>query len=366
MNYELAICFLFILLFIIYFYIRKQPIIEGAGKFDPFKKINDFVKKIPKEIKKIPTEIKKIPKEIKKIPKEIEKIPKEIEKGTTKIIKDAEKKTKAEFNKAKEATTKVVKDAEKVTKDGIKATTKVVKDAEKAAKKGITIIETELKKVKDSILGPIMKFAKQMMDFFKNLGRLFVDWANFINGNILCAIKNVSNPVCLLLNVIRLIGFMLYGFVWIIIVIFAGQSMADSFECIITRITDFLWKFRPKILATCGKGCSAEIPLWAGKKMRSPADKAKSKCNAKSKSKIKIEEESLTSVRTFYWVVLIFFVSYKLGLPSVVQKWFTPPSNVVLNEINPSSNKALNEINPPSNMAFNETNNQIPKPIADK
>ena len=54
MNYELAICFLFVLLFIIYFYIRKQPIIEGAGKSDPFKKINDFFKNLPKQINKIP------------------------------------------------------------------------------------------------------------------------------------------------------------------------------------------------------------------------------------------------------------------------------------------------------------------------
>ena len=137
--------------------------------------------------------------------------------------------------------------------------------------------------------------------------------------------------------------------------------MADSFECIIIKIEDFLWKFRPKILATCGKGCSSEIPLWAGKKMRSSADKAKSKCNAKLKSNNEIEEESLTSVRTFYWVVLIFFVSYKLGLPSVVQKWFNPPLNTGLNKtINPPSNTGLNEtINPPSNTVLNKTINPM-------
>ena len=264
MNYELAICFLFVLLFIIYFYIRKQPIIEGAS--------NSGIKK-------------NIKKNIKKTKDIFKNLPKQITRGTTKIIKDAGKKTKAELNK-----------------------------------------------VKDTILKPIMKFAKQMMDFFKNLGRLFTDWANFINGNILCAIKNVSNPVCLLWNVIRLFGLMLYAFVWLIIVIFAGQSMADSFECFITGISDFLWKFRPKILATCGKGCSAEIPLWAGKKMRSPADKAKSKCNAKLKSKIEIEEENITSDRTFYWIVAGFLIAYKIDLPSVVQKWFDQPSNTVSNK----------------------------------
>ena len=345
MNYELAICFLFILLFIIYFYIRKQPIIEGAGKSD-IQKISDFFKTIPKQLKKIP-------KEIQKIPKEAEKLQKQAEKKTMAEFNKAKEATNKEFNKAKEATNKVVKDAEKVTKDGIKATKKGIEDAEKEAKKGINIIKTELIKVKDSILGPIIKFAKQVENFFKNLARLFTDWANFINGNIMCAIKNVSNPVCLLWNVIRLIGLIFYGLVWLIIIVFAGQSMADSFECFITGVSDFLWKFRPKILATCGKGCSAEIPLWAGKKMRSPADKAKSKCNAKSNTKIS-EEESLTSVRTFYWVVLIFFVSYKLDLPSVVQKWFDQPSNAV-----------LNEINPPSNTAF-ETNNPIVKHVADK
>jgi hypothetical protein len=234
MNYELAICFLFILLFIAYFYIRKQPILEGAGKKDPFKKTNEFMKKIPKA-------------------------------------------TKKGFDKAKKET-----------------------------KKG-------LDKIKNSILGPITKWVKQLTNFFKNLGRLFTDWVKFINGNIMCAIRNVSNPICLLWNVIRLIGLMLYGLVWLIILIFGGQSMANSFECIIIKIQDFLWKFHPKILDTCSKGCSAEIPIWGGKKMRSPADKAKSKCNAKSTAKIDVD--NLMSIRIFYWVVLIFFLIYKFLLP---------------------------------------------------
>lgn len=276
MNYELAICFLFILLFIIYFYVRKQRNKEGF--IDKINKIINDMKNIPKELQKIPAELIKIPKEI-------------------------EEKTVAEFNKAKAETTK-----------------------------GFSVVETELNKAKDTILNPILKFIKQVEDFGKNLGRLFVDWANFISGNIMCAIKNVSNPVCLLWNVVRLIAYLLYAIVWLIILIFGGQPMSDSFECIIIKIQDFLGKFIPQILATCGKGCSSEIPLWGGKKMRSPADKTRSKCNAKSKSKI-YEEENV-SVIIFYWVVLIFFVSYKLGLPSVVQKWFNPPSNTVLNETN--------------------------------
>jgi hypothetical protein len=275
MNYELAICFLFILLFIIYFYIRKQPIIEGAGKSDPLG-IKKFFKKIPDDIQK----------------------------GTTKIVKDAEKKTTAEFNKAK-----------------------------KGAEKGVNIIKTELKKVKDSILKPILKFVKQIENFGKNLGRLFVDWANFISSNIMCAIKNVSNPVCLLWNVVRLVAYLFYAIVWLIILSFVGQSTADSFECIIIKIQGFLGKFIPQILKTCGKGCSAEIPLWGGKKLKSPADKTRSKCNAKSKSEF--EEKNIDSVKFFYWVVLIFLVAYIQGLPSVVQKWFDqPPSNTVLNETN--------------------------------
>ena len=337
MNYELAICFLFVLLFIIYFYIRKQPIIEGAGISDSFKKINDFIKNFPKEIKKIPKEIQKIPKEAEKLQKQAEKKTmaefNKAKEATNKEFNKAKEATNKEFNKAKEATNKVVKDAEKVTKDGIKATKKGIEDAEKEAKKGINIIKTELIKVKDSILGPIIKFAKQVENFFKTLARLFTDWVNFINGNLMCAIKNVSNPVCLLWNVIRLIGLILYGLVWLIILSFVGQSKANSFECIIIKIEDFLWKFRPKILATCGKGCSAEIPLWAGKKMRSPADKAKSKCNAKSNTKI-YEEESLTSDRTFYWIVAGFLLAYKIDLPSVVQKLFNPPLNIGLNETN--------------------------------
>ena len=345
MNYELAICFLFVLLFIIYFYIRKQPIIEGAGKGkSDIQKMTDFFKNLPKQINKIPKDINK------KAKAEFDKA----KEATNKEFNKAKDATNKEFNKAKDATNKVVKDAENVTKKGIEATKKGIEDAQKEAKKGINIIKTELIKVKDSILGPIIKFAKQVENFFKNLARLFTDWVNFINGNLMCAIKNVSNPVCLLWNVIRLIGLILYGLVWLIILSFAGQSTADSFECIIIKIEDFLWKFHPKILDTCSKGCSSEIPIWGGKKLKSPADKTRSKCNAKLKSTIKFEEENITSDRTFYWVVLIFFVFYKLDLPSIVQKWFNQPSNAV-----------LNEINPPSNMAF-ETNNPILKPVADK
>ena len=245
MNYELAIFFLFILLFIVYFYFRKQPIIEGAGK----KKKSDPV---------------------------------------TKFLKDAEKKTKKEFNKAKKETQKGFEKAKKETKKGFD-------------------------KIKNSILGPILKWVKQLMDFFKNLGRLFTDWIKFISGNIMCMVKNVSNPICLLWNVIRLIGLIFYGLVWLIILIFGGQSMANSFECIIIKIQDFLWKFHPKILDTCSKGCSTELPIWGGKKMRSAADKAKSKCKAKSRTDV--AEENMLSIRIFYWVVLIFFLIYKFLLP---------------------------------------------------
>jgi hypothetical protein len=245
MNYELAICFLFILLFIVYFYIRKQPILEGAGK----KKKSDPV---------------------------------------TKFFKDAEKQTKKGFEKAKKETQKGFEKAKKETQKGFD-------------------------KIKNSILGPILKWVKQLMNFFKNLGRLFTDWVKFINGNIMCGIRNVSNPICLLWNVIRLIGLIFYGLVWLIILIFGGQSMANSFECIIIKIEDFLWKFRPKILDTCSKGCSAEIPIWGGKKMRSPADKAKSKCKAKPTAKIDVD--NLMSIRIFYWLVLIFFLTYKFVLP---------------------------------------------------
>lgn len=285
MNYELAICFLFVLLFIIYFYIRKQPIIEGAGKSkDPFKKLNNFFKKIPKQIKKIPKEAKK-------------------------IQKQAEKKTLAQFNKAKEATTKEFK------------------KAEKEAKKGFSVVTKELNKVKNTILKPILKFVKQVENFGKNLGRLFVDWANFISSNIMCAIRNVSNPVCLLWNVVRLVAYLFYAIVWLIILSFAGQSTAVSFECIIIKIQDFLGKFLPQILKNCGKGCSARIPLWAGKKMKMPSDNTRKKCNAKFKSANNFEEDNFTSDRTFYWIVAAFLLAYKIDLPNIINEFIIKLKN---------------------------------------
>jgi hypothetical protein len=253
MNYELAICFLFILLFIVYFYIRKQPILEGAGK----KKKQD---------------------------------------AFTKVFKAAEKKTKKEFNKAKKATQKGFEKAKKET---------------------------------NKIAGSITNIIKQAKNFFKNLGRLFTDWVNFISGNIMCGIKNFSNPFCLLWNVIRLIGLILYGLVFLIILIFGGKSMANSFECIIIKIQVFLWKFHPKLLDTCSKGCSSEIPIWGGKKMRSPADKAISKCKSKSS---KVDIDDMMSIRIFYWAVLIFFLIYKFVLPLINETEIDFPTKTGLSQ----------------------------------
>jgi hypothetical protein len=262
MNYELAICFLFILLFFIYFYIRKQPILEGAKNKsdDPFKKMDKFFKKIPKDIQKIPKE------------------------------------TKKGFNKAKKETEKGLKKAEKATKKGFDKATK------------------EMNKVKNGILGPLNKWANQMKNFFKNLGRLFDDWAKFIRGNIMCGITNISTSFCLIWNMIRLVGLIIYGIIWLIIYVFMGESMANSYDCFVIKIQDFFWKFASPSLKTkinkCNKGCSSEIPIWGGKKMKSPAENARSKCNAKTKSDD--DDESGFTLRVFYWIVLALFVGYKL------------------------------------------------------
>lgn len=264
MNYELAICFLFILLFIIYFYVQKQPILEGAKNIkDPIKEMDKFFKSIPKEIKKIP---------------------KETQKG---------------FNKAKKETQKGLKKAEKATK----------KEFDKA-KKGID-------KVKNAILGPLNKWANQMKTFFKNLGRLFEDWVKFIRGNIMCGINNISTPFCLIWNIISLVGLIIYGIIWLVILVFLGESMANSYGCAIGKIQEYLWKFSSSSLRSkinkCSKGCSSQIPIWGGKKMKSAADMAKDKCNIKPK--IDVDEDNFLSVRVFYWTALLIFLGYQMSLP---------------------------------------------------
>jgi hypothetical protein len=267
MNYELAICFLFILLFIIYFYVQNQPILEGAKNKsdDPFKKMDKFFKSIPKEIKKIPKE------------------------------------TKKGFNKAKKETEKGLKKAEKATK----------KEFDKA-KKGID-------KVKNAILDPLNKWANQMKNFFKNLGRLFEDWVKFIRGNIMCGITNISTPFCLIWNIIRLVGLIIYGIIWLVVFVFLGESMSNSYDCAIGKIQEYLWKFSSPSLKSrinkCNKGCSSEIPIWGGKKMKSAAENVKNKCT--TKSTIDIDEENIFSVRIFYWMALLIFLGYKMASPFI-------------------------------------------------
>jgi hypothetical protein len=96
---------------------------------------------------------------------------------------------------------------------------------------------------------------------------------------------------------------------------FGGQSMANSFECNIIKVQDFLWKYHPKILDSCSKGCSTAIPIWGGKTLRSPVDKAKSKC--KTKSSKNVVEENFILMRIFYLAVLIFFLIYEFLLPQL-------------------------------------------------
>ena len=248
MNYELAICFLFILLFIIYFYFQKKPIIEGLK--DPIKEMDKFFKSIPNEIKKIPKE------------------------------------TKKGFDNAKKETQK------------------------------------GLKKAENAILGPLNKWANQMKTFFKNLGRLFEDWAKFISGNIMCVINNISSPFCLICNIISLVGLIIYGIIWFVILVFLGESMANSYGCAIGKIQEYLWKFSSSSIRSkinkCSKGCSSQIPIWGGKKMKSAADMAKDKCNIKPK--IDIDEDNFISVRIFYWMALFLFLGYQMSLPFMDDK----------------------------------------------
>jgi hypothetical protein len=274
MNYELSICFLFILLFIIYFYFQKQPILEGAKSIkDPIKEMDKFFKSIPKEIQKIPKEAKK------------------------------------DFDKAKKATQKGFDKAKKETQNGLKKAEKATKKEFDKAKKGID-------KVKNAILGPLNKWANQMKTFFKNLGRLFEDWVKFIRGNIMCGINNISTPFCLIWNIISLVGLIIYGIIWLVILVFLGESMANSYGCAIGKIQEYLWKFSSPSLRSkinkCSKGCSSQIPIWGGKKLKSAADMAKDKCNIKPK--IDVDEDNFLSVRIFYWMTLLIFLGYQMSL----------------------------------------------------
>jgi len=179
MNYELTLCFLFILLFIVYFYIKKQPILEGAGKSkkkDPFNAINKNLKKT----------------------------------------------------------------GDKITKS-----------------------------LKKAILGPILKMANQVKAFFVNLAKYNEDWVKLIGNSFQCAFTNVTDPFCLLINLVRLFGLILYGFGWIVLSIFDKQ---DFYECGIIKIQSFLWTFVPSMLKKklnkCYGKCDGQIPVWGGKKKK--------------------------------------------------------------------------------------------------
>lgn len=240
MNYELALCFLFILLFIIYFYIRKQPILEGAGKSkttDPFKK---FGKQITNDIKK------KLLAPIKKLFKPIT--------------------------------------------DGI----------------------------------------KKMKTFFVNLGKYNEDWIKLIGNSFKCAFTNITDPFCLLLNVFRLFGLMLYGIGWVLSSIFSKQN---SYECVILQVQDFLWKyFMPQMLKKkinkCYGKCDGEIPVFGGKPKKKNPNKALNKCR-NDKPEKKSEEENLFGTKTFFFITASFLLIY-LGYEKFIDtntKVFVPERN---------------------------------------
>jgi hypothetical protein len=241
MNYELALCFLFILLFIIYFYIRKQPILEGAGKkktTDPFKK---FGKQITNDIKK------KLLAPIKKLFKPIT--------------------------------------------DGI----------------------------------------KKMKTFFVNLGKYNADWIKLIGNSFKCAFTNVTDPFCLLLNVVRLFGLMLYGFGWILFSIFGKHN---TYECTILRVQDFLWKYlmpqmlKKKINKCYGK-CNGQIPVFGGKPKKKNPNKALNKC-LKDESNVSVEE-SFISTKTFFFITAMFLAIY-IGYEELIAS--NTNSKILLSETN--------------------------------
>lgn len=220
MNYELALCFLFILLFIIYFYIRKQPILEGAGKSkssDPFKK---FGKQITNDIKK------KLLAPIKKLFKPIT--------------------------------------------DGI----------------------------------------KKMKTFFVNLGKYNLAWVKLIRNSFKCAFTSITDPFCLLLNVVRLCGLILYGVGWVLFSIFGKQN---SYECAILRIQDFLWKyFLPKMIKKkinkCYVNCNGQIPVFGGKPKKTNPNKALNKCL--KEDSIFSAKVDVISTETFFFVPVVFLLIY--------------------------------------------------------
>ena len=188
-NYELSLCFLFIILIIIYFYIKTQPVIEGMKK-----------KKKPQD--------------------PMAKLLKKSMSGLTKGIK--------------------------------------------------------------KMFKPITDSIKKMKEFFKCLGKYNADWIKLIKNSIDCGIGYL-NPLCYPFHLLKLIGGILYGFGFLVALVFGKKKTYDQF---IVSMQKKLWSMLPSSVQSsynkCYKCKSMKIPEFCGKK--SAAKKSKTIKNFINKS----------------------------------------------------------------------------------
>jgi hypothetical protein len=193
-NYELSLCFLFIILIIIYFYIKTQPVIEGLKK-----------KKKPQD------------------------------------------------------------PMAKLLKKSMSGLTKGIKKMFKPITKLLTSITKMFKPITDSI--------KQMKDFFKCLGKYNADWIKLIKNSIDCGIGYL-NPLCYHFHLLKIIGGILYGFGFLVALVFGKKKSYDQF---IVSMQKNLWSMLSSSVQSsynkCYKCKSMKIPEFCGKK--SAAKKSK-------------------------------------------------------------------------------------------
>ena len=236
-NYELSLCFLFIILIILYFYIKTQPVIEGMKK-----------------------------------------------------------------KKAKNPMAGLLKKA-------MSGITKGISKMFKPITKLLTSITKMFKPITDSI--------KKMKDFFKCLGKYNADWINLIKNSIKCGIGYL-NPLCYPFHLLKLIGGILYGFGFIVALVFGKKKSYDQF---IVSMQNKLWSILPTSLQSsynkCYKCKSMKIPEFCGKK-KSAAKKSKTIKNVINKY---IEPKDETSQITYalsiipllFGIYLLFYTNEHLG-----------------------------------------------------
>ncbi len=214
-------------------------------------------------------------------------------------------------------------------KKAMSGLTKGISKMFKPITKLLTSITKMFKPITDSIKGikkmfkkmfkPITDSIKKMKEFFKCLGKYNADWIKLLKNSIDCGIGYL-NPLCYPFHLLKLVGGILYGFGYIVALVFGKKK---SYEQFIVSMQKKLWSVLPSSLQSsynkCYKCKSMKMPEFCGKK-KTAAKKSTTVKNIINKYIEPKDEASkntyiLSIIPLLFGVYLLFYTNEHLDSP---------------------------------------------------